>query len=498
LYIVLGSILVLAALVVLLWWTPGTGHRQDSAQPLVLYCAAGVNPPVAEVAKEYQEQFGVTISVQYGGSGTLLSNLRVAQTGDLYLAADASYIQIARQQGLIAETIPLATQRPVIASAKGNPKKIQSLKDLLREDVRIALGNPDAASIGKQTEVAMSKAGLWENLKQAVQSRGVFKPTVNDVANDIKIGTVDAGVIWDSTARQYPELEIVAPLTEDSGFVAEITVAVLRSSRQPTEALRFARYLSARDKGLKAFERHQYTVVEGDLWAKEPQVLLFSGGVNRPAIEDTLKAFEQREGCKVTRVYNGCGILVAQMKAGERPDAYFACDVSFMRQVHDLFFDSVNVSETDILIAVPKGNPRGIVSLQDLTKEGLKLGVANAEQSALGALTERMLESAGLLKAVMANVRSQTPTADMLVNQLRAGGLDAVIVYEANVSQVRDHLDIVRIDLPTAKAVQPYAVAKGSSYKHLTRRLLDAITSAESQQKYKTAGFRWLYLTEKP
>jgi len=498
LYIVLGSILVLVALVVLLWWTPGTSHRQDSAQPLVLYCAAGVNPPVAEVAKEYQEQFGVTISVQYGGSGTLLSNLRVAQTGDLYLAADASYIQIARQQGLIAETIPLATQRPVIASAKGNPKEIQSPKDLLREDVRIALGNPDAASIGKQTEVAMSKAGLWENLKQAVQSRGVFKPTVNDVANDIKIGTVDAGVIWDSTARQYPELEIVAPLTEDSGFVAEITVAVLRSSRQPTEALRFARYLSARDKGLKAFERHQYTVVEGDLWAKEPQVLLFSGGVNRPAIEDTLKAFEQREGCKVTRVYNGCGILVAQMKAGERPDAYFACDVSFMRQVQDLFFDSVNVSETDILIAVPKGNPRGIASLQDLTKEGLKLGVANAEQSALGALTERMLESAGLLKAVMANVRSQTPTADMLVNQLRAGGLDAVIVYEANVSQVRDHLDIVRIDLPTAKAVQPYAVARGSTRKQLMRRLLDAITSAESQQKYKTAGFRWLYLTEKP
>jgi ABC-type molybdate transport system substrate-binding protein len=239
-------------------------------------------------------------------------------------------------------------------------------------------------------------------------------------------------------------------------------------------------------------------VVEGDTWAKEPQILLFSGGVNRPAIEDTLKAFEQREGCKLTRVYNGCGILVAQMKAGERPDAYFACDLSFMHQVQDLFFDAANVSETDMLIAVPKDNPRGIASLQDLAKEGLKLGVANAQQSALGALTERMLDSVGLLPAVMANVRSQTPTADMLVNQLRAGGLDAVIVYESNVSQVRDHLDIVRIDLPNAKAIQPYAVARGSANKRLVRRLLDAITSAESQQKYKSAGFRWLYLTEEP
>ena len=498
LYVILGSAVVVAALVLMLVWTPGTSHRRGAQQPLVVYCAAGLNLPVAEVIKEYEGEFGAAVRVQYGGSGTLLSNLRAAQTGDLYLAADASYIQIARAQGLIAETIPLATQRPVIAAAKGNPKEIQAAKDLLRADLRVALGNPDAASIGKQTQTALTKAGLWENLKQAVQARGVFKPTVNDVANDVKIGTVDAGVVWDSTARQYPELEIVAPLTEDSGFVMEITVAVLRSSRQPTEALRFARYLSARDKGLEAFRRHHYTVVEGDVWAQEPAFLLFSGGVNRPAIEETLKVFEQREGCKLTTVYNGCGILVAQMKAGARPDAYFACDVSFLRQVQDLFFEPVNISETDILIAVPKGNPGHITSLQDLTKEGLKLGVGNAQQGALGALTERMLADAGVLPGIMANVRSQTPTADMLVNQLRAGGLDAVIVYESNISQVREHVDIVRIDLPGAKAVQPYAIARSSQCRHLAQRLLDAITSAESQEKYRKAGFRWLYLSKRP
>jgi ABC-type molybdate transport system substrate-binding protein len=273
----------------------------------------------------------------------------------------------------------------------------------------------------------------------------------------------------------------------------EITVAVLRSSRQPTEALRFARYLSARDKGLEAFRRHHYTVVEGDVWAPEPPLVLFSGGLNRPAIEDTLKTFEQREGCKLTTVYNGCGILVAQMKAGARPDAYCACDVSFLGQVQDLFLEPVNLSQMDILIALPQGNPKGITSLRDLTKEGLKLGVGNSQQGALGALTERMLEKAGLLKDVMANVRSQAPTADMLVNQLRAGGLDAVLVYESNISQVREHVDTVRLDLPGATAIQPFAIARGSQHQQLAQRLLDAITSAESQEKYRKAGFRWLY-----
>ncbi|MCP4641139.1 MAG: solute-binding protein [bacterium] len=451
-----------------------------------------------EVVREYEDAFGVAIRIQYGGSGTLLSNLRAAQVGDLYLAGDASFIEIAREQDLLAESVPLATMRPVIAAAKGNPKNIRSAQDLMRDDVRVALGNPGAASVGKQTRIALTRTGLWDALEKAVQTRGVFKPTVNDVANDLKIGTVDAGVVWDSTAKQYPELEIAAPLTADESFAMQVTVGILRSSEQPTEALRFARYLAARDKGLKTFQRHHYTVVAGDAWAREPEILLLSGGVNRPAIEETLRAFETREGCKITRVYNGCGILVAQMKAGERPDAYFACDVSFMHQVQGLFGESVNVSETDILIAVQPGNPRSIASLDDLATDGFKLGVANAEQSALGALTKRMLANAGLLDAVMSNVRSQTPTADLLVNQLRTGSLDAVIVYEANIAQVREHLDIVRIDLPSAKAIQPFAVAQATEYPYLTGRLLEAIASAESRTRYQASGFRWLYSAERP
>lgn len=500
-----GSLGAAAILALLLLWNPsgrgpttGGSEAVSEAEPLIFYCAAGIKPPVDKVIRRYQEEFGIPIRVQYGGSGTLLSSLRVTKLGDLYLAGDASYIEIARKQGLLAEAIPLARMRPVIAVAKGNPKKIRSVKDLLGEDVRVALANPDAASIGKQTQSALTKTGQWQGLADAVRTRGVFKPTVNEVANDVKIGTVDAGVVWDSTVRQYPELETAAPLTDDASSVMDVTVGVLTSSKRPTAALHFARYLGASDRGLLEFARCGYAPVEGDEWAETPEILLLSGGVNRPAIEETLRAFEEREGCRVTRVYNGCGILVAQMKAGERPDAYFACDVSFMHQVADLFQDAVDISETDILIAVQKGNPKGIESLKDLTAEGLKIGVANAQQSALGALTDRMLRSAGLLDGVMKNVVSQTPTADLLVNQLRAGGLDAVIVYEANIAQVREHLDVIRIDLPTAKAIQPFAVARRSKHPRQTERLLEAIRSAESRERYRGAGFRWLVHSEEP
>ena len=38
----------------------------------------------------------------------------------------------------------------------------------------------------------------------------VSTPTVNDVANAVKLGTVDAGIVWDAVMAQYPTLDMVA------------------------------------------------------------------------------------------------------------------------------------------------------------------------------------------------------------------------------------------------------------------------------------------------
>ncbi|MCP5527218.1 MAG: extracellular solute-binding protein [Verrucomicrobiales bacterium] len=474
-------------LVVLLSRTNRPPSAVPSDTPLLFYCAAGLKPAVAAAVGAYEQQHGRRVEVQYGGSGTLLSNLRVAARGDLYLAADAGYIELARSNGLVAEVIPIATMTPVIGVARGNPKGVESLDDLLRAEVALALANPDAAAIGKVAREMLAPLGKWEPIAGHAK---VFKPTVNDLANDLKIGAVDAAILWDATASQYPEIEAVA-VPELSQGAKTVEIGVLRSSRTPTAALHFARYLTATDRGLPEFERAGYRVLPGDAWAEHPEVVLYSGGVNRVAVEETIRQFEEREGAQVTRVYNGCGILVSQIKSGQRPDAYFACDVSFMDPVGELFGPSVEISETDIVLLVPKGNPKGLKTLRDLTGEGLRLGLANPQQSTLGALTERLLRDEGILDAVMANVRSQTPTADLLVNQLRTGSLDAVVVYEANTSQVRDTLDVLHLDLPGARAIQPYAVGKNSAHPRLMERLLAAIRTPESRERYARAGFRW-------
>ncbi len=483
----LGSALVLAGLALLLVW-PGRRPAGGTGQPLTVYCAAGIKAPVEAVARDYEQAYGVPTHLQYGGSQTLLANAQVSGLGDLFLPADDSYVDLAREKALLAETIPIARMTAVLAVPKGNPKNLRSIDDLLRQDVKLSQANPEAAAIGKIVRAILQKSGQWDPLQKRI---AVFKPTVNDVANDIKLGTVDAGFLWDAVALQYPDLDLVrVPVLETA--VGRITAGVLRSSRQPAAALRFARYLSARDKGLQRFAQFHFVPVDGDEWEERPELVLYSGAMNRVAIEETIQRFEQREGARVTRTYNGCGILVAQMKAGGRPDAYLTCDQSFVPPVADLFAGApVQMSDSAIVILVPKGNPRQIRSLADLAGRGLRVGLANPEQSTLGALTRRLLDQDHLLAAVMTNVVTQTPTADLLVNQMRTGALDATVVYVSNTMKVRDQLAVVPLQGSGTVAVQTFSVARDSKHKYLAARLLQALQSEESHARYESAGFHW-------
>jgi molybdate transport system substrate-binding protein len=106
--ITLGILSAVAAVILVILLRTSPQPVRAPGQALLVYCAAGIKPPVESVARAYEEECHVSIQLQYGGSGTLLSNLRVAQKGDLFLAADESYLLSARSNHLVQEIIPLS------------------------------------------------------------------------------------------------------------------------------------------------------------------------------------------------------------------------------------------------------------------------------------------------------------------------------------------------------------------------------------------------------
>lgn len=458
------------------------------AKPIMLFCAASNRAVVEAIKADYEQECGGRIEIQYGASQSLLAQIEVSQSGDLFLPADESYLEMGRAKKIVEETIPLATMQAVVVVAKGNPKQIRSFEDLLRDDVRLVQASADAAAIGKLTRDQLQKSGLWERLDQATDA---YRTTVTDVANDITIDAADAGIVFDAVLHTFPKTEAVE-LRELGGVTSQVSVGVIAASAQPAAALHFARFMAARDRGSKRYQEYGFGTEGGDRWSDMPTLKIYAGSMLRPVIDETITAFESREGVQISRVYNGCGILVGQMKGGAVPDAYFACDREFMSQVTDLFPHPVDVSENELVILVPKGNPRKIQSLKDLTQPNLRVGVGHEKQCAMGWLTQNTLREGKLQQEVMANVTVQTPTGDMLVNQLQTGSLDAAVAYLSNSAGAVEFLDVVPITgIQCAVATQPWAVAHNSEYPQLASRLFEKICSAESQQIFVDEGFRW-------
>ena len=507
-------LLAVAAGVGLTWMLRqlSTPHTPD-LQPLRLYCAAGIRGPVELAVRQYRDDYGVPVEIQYGGSNTLLSQLQVnaSEDADLFLAADDFYTDQARDLGLAREVFPLAYSVPVVAVQSGNPKGIATVRDLLRPDVKVALADPDQAAVGKATRDRLQKVSgtqgtLWDELTAHVTRSGVFKATVNDIANDVKLGAVDAAIVWDSTLAQpaYNDAIDGVSLPELAGDPDLISLTVLKSSRHRPAALRFARYLSARDRGLEKFRESGFQPVEGDVWEERPELTFFCGAVNRRVVEGIVADFMRDEGVVVNTVFDGCGILTSRMRTIDAqrvdlgfPDLYMACDKYYLDDIADVrqwFLDAAYISEADLVLVVPKGSTR-VTSLADVVKPGVRFAIGQPDQCTIGVLSWQLLERAGLADALREKLAKPEEvvvaksSSAHLVPDVVTGHVDAAIAYVTDTLSSRDRVDVLPLNVPDSKAVQPITIARSSPHKYLARRLFARI--AASREAFEKAGFRY-------
>lgn len=259
--ILLGSVVALGALITILAWKPVAPTHHVEHSPLFVYCGAGIRAPLETAARAYEKESGVRINFQYGPSQTLVAQAEVSRTGDLLLPGDDMFMVQAQQKGLIDESVPLAQMRPILAVSKGNPLNLRSLDDLLQPNVRLAIAAPEAAAVGRLVQESLEKSGDWDRVQAHA---AVFKGTVSEVANDLMVGSADAGFIWDVLLVQYSDLEAV-PLSQLAGTRATVSVGLLKSSSDPRASRRFMHYLTGKEHGFRFFREHGFEMVDGEV-----------------------------------------------------------------------------------------------------------------------------------------------------------------------------------------------------------------------------------------
>ena len=472
---------------------------QGGGQTLVVYCAAGVKKAVEEAAGKFELETGAKVSLEYASSGVLANKLKIDKEGgvpraDAYIAADYVYAERARVDGLTAESLKVATWKVVLGVKPGSGLTLANCDNVLAQKLSFVICDP-LAGVGKKTKKMLERSGHWAAVDAA---KAASFPTVTEAALAVKenAGT-QAAFVWDSIARQFG-LRVVE-LPELASSKADISVAVTATTGRPALALKFARYLAAPTRGGAVFARHHYVPIPGDEWADAPRLRIDCGGVNREAVEQTIREFQQREGAEIDIVYAGCGTLVGKMQAGKMqvlPDIFMTCDASYLdmaqAKMNHPFGPDLKVSSTRIVMLVAKGNPRGIRSLAGLAKRGLRIGTTDPRASALGALSHELCRETGQFDAIKKNIVMMADTAHTLIQTMEAGGkLDVTLVYEANIQHLKDRFDTVPLQPARAMAVQNIAARKTTRYPRLAKRLMERLTSRTSRRRFEQLGFSW-------
>jgi len=246
---------LLLSTAVLLPFFLGCGGESHESK-LVLHCGAGIRPAASELAEQFGRKHGVVVECNYEGSEVLLSTIKLTRRGDLYMPGDVHYVKKAADEGLVASQADACYFVPVILVQKGNPKEIRSLTDLTKPGIKVGLGNAEACAIGRKTVKIFAKNEIAvEQIDPNVKFRAV---TVNDLGDKIKLGHLDAAIVWDATAAQFAGDTETVPIPRQQNVISTIAVGVLTCAEQPELAAEFVKFATS-DAGRRIFENHHYT-----------------------------------------------------------------------------------------------------------------------------------------------------------------------------------------------------------------------------------------------
>jgi molybdate transport system substrate-binding protein len=160
-------------------------------------------------------------------------------------------------------------------------------------------------------------------------------------------------------------------------------------------------------------------------------------------------------GSKVTFNFAGSSALATQINQGAPADVFASAAPTNMRTVTDAGNGAgtpTTFARNQLVIAVPKGNPKGIKGLADLTRAGVKVALC-AEQVPCGAAAKKALDAAGV-KLTPVTLEQDVRAA---LSKVKLGEVDAALVYRTDAKASASDVDGVEFP-ESAGAINDYPI----------------------------------------
>lgn len=224
---------------------------------LTISAAASLKDAMEEIKQLYsKEKANVTITYNFGASGSLQQQIEQGAPADIFMSAAAKQMDALKQKSLLLDdTILNLLENKVVLVTPKNAALVKDFKDIGEDAVRkVALGEPKSVPVGQYSEEIISFLGI----KDKVQSKVVYAKDVREVLTWVETGNVDAGIVYETDAKISDQVKVVAYAPEKSHAPVIYPAAVLKDSRNAEAAKAFLAYLSG-DTAKAVFEKFGFS-----------------------------------------------------------------------------------------------------------------------------------------------------------------------------------------------------------------------------------------------
>jgi molybdate transport system substrate-binding protein len=235
--------------------------------------------------------------------------------------------------------------------------------------------------------------------------------------------------------------------------------------------------------------------------ASDP-VIVFAAASLTDAFEVIAQTFERdNPSAEVVLNFAGSQLLAAQLNEGAPADVFAS---AHRTQLENVIQGGRVISGTEqtfarnrLVIVVPKDNPAGLQTLQDLAKPGIKLVLADVVVP-VGRYSLEFLAQASMLPeytatyspTVLANVVSYEDNVRAVLAKVLLGEADAGIVYTSDVALDREQVRQISIpDELNTLASYPIAPIADSKNPELARQFIDFTLAPVGQEILGRYGF---------
>ena len=225
--------------------------------------------------------------------------------------------------------------------------------------------------------------------------------------------------------------------------------------------------------------------------ADRPLVLLCGAGL-QPAVEALVAAFHEQRGLLVIPDYGGSGLILTRARSGDPADLFMPGDVSYVEALAE---DPGRILErADIAFLVPclivrPGNPKGITTLTDWRRDGIRAAVGNPAACEIGRVTVGLLERHGLAPADLD--AKQSLTVNELGLWVAMGDVDSAVVWESTAAALGSRVEAVPLPIEAASVSRvTLAVLSGGTQAAAARDFLRFCRQPRGRAIVAGCGYR--------